>query len=72
VNAWTHRATALNDYRSLLTEGNGPAFNSVLLSLLHMHHIRTNGIEQEAERTCRRLARAAALARAAREAGFAQ
>ena len=39
----------------------------VIESLLHTHHIRAAGIAKDDERRCLRLARAAALAWAARE-----
>jgi lantibiotic biosynthesis protein len=41
----------------------------VLESLLHMHHNRAIGIDQDSERVCRRLARQAALTCRARIRG---
>jgi hypothetical protein len=41
--------------------------SSVVASLLHMHHIRALGIDRDAERRCRKLARAVALTFAARD-----
>ncbi|MEV8328556.1 lantibiotic dehydratase C-terminal domain-containing protein [Kitasatospora sp. NPDC056731] len=46
-----------------------PDPDSVLASLLHMHHIRAAGIDQDSERACHRLARATALARTHRHRG---
>ncbi|SFC57191.1 lantibiotic dehydratase [Streptomyces aidingensis] len=59
---WEQRRTALTAYRARLTEAGDTAPETVLASLLHMHHIRMAGIDEECERTCHRLARAAALA----------
>ncbi|MGH3684737.1 MAG: hypothetical protein ACRDRE_21545 [Pseudonocardiaceae bacterium] len=42
---------------------------SVLKSLLHIHHIRTVGIDERCEHVCYRLARSAALAWATRNRG---
>ncbi|MDH6435699.1 thiopeptide-type bacteriocin biosynthesis protein [Streptomyces sp. SAI-144] len=39
--------------------------DSVLESLLHMHHNRLRGLDREDERICRRLARQSAVAWAA-------
>ncbi len=36
--------------------------HEVVASLLHLHHARAIGIDPDSERTCHRLARAAALA----------
>ncbi|GAA4898407.1 lantibiotic dehydratase [Streptomonospora salina] len=59
-----HRA--LTHYGSLLRAGGGPPTDTVLTSLLHMHHIRALGVDRDSERTCRRLARHAALSQTAR------
>ena len=66
--AWSLRRDALAAYRNAL-EGHGLDEAAVLPSLLHMHHNRTSGIAPEAEATCRRLARAAALSWATRTEG---
>jgi thiopeptide-type bacteriocin biosynthesis protein len=66
ATAWTRRRTALLAYRTSLAETDGSTLDGVLPSLLHMHHIRVNGIDENAERLCRRLARAAALSWTAR------
>ncbi|MDQ3577084.1 MAG: lantibiotic dehydratase [Actinomycetota bacterium] len=57
--AWENRVDALVGYRKALS----PQANTdmVLESLLHMHHNRLIGIDPDSERTCRRLARQAAL-----------
>ncbi|MER5647364.1 lantibiotic dehydratase [Streptosporangium sp. NPDC002524] len=65
IAAWQARAAALNIYREQLpVEADTGA---VLESLLHMHHNRALGVDREGERTCRRLARQAALAWRVRE-----
>ncbi|SDT82700.1 thiopeptide-type bacteriocin biosynthesis domain-containing protein [Streptomyces sp. TLI_053] len=61
TEAWARRRAALDAYRRRLIALDGPRPDAVLTSLLHMHHIRAAGIDPDAERTCRRLARAAAL-----------
>jgi thiopeptide-type bacteriocin biosynthesis protein len=68
IDAWHRRAAALVSYKQQLPEDTDA--DAVLQSLLHMHHNRLRGINQEGEKTCRRLARQAALAwRAQREGG---
>ncbi|WP_393916236.1 lantibiotic dehydratase [Halostreptopolyspora alba] len=57
---------ALTRYRHLLTTMAGPPLDGVISSLLHMHHNRALGIDRDSERTCRHLARQAALSRIAR------
>ncbi|WP_286249403.1 lantibiotic dehydratase [Streptomyces graminofaciens] len=60
AQAWATRQAALLAYRTVLeSTGIDPA--AVLGALLHMHHNRAAGIAPDAEATCRRLARAAAL-----------
>jgi thiopeptide-type bacteriocin biosynthesis protein len=54
---------ALALYREGLAESMD--LDSVLESLLHMHHNRLRGLDREDERICRRLARQSAVARAA-------
>ena len=68
AKAWSRRRTALAAYRARLLDAGDvdPDPDTVLAALLHMHHIRMNGVDEEAERSCRRLARVAALAWAAR------
>jgi thiopeptide-type bacteriocin biosynthesis protein len=57
--SWEHRGNTLASYRKALP----PEANTdvALESLLHMHHNRAIGIDQNNERICRRLARQAAL-----------
>ncbi|WP_220183309.1 lantibiotic dehydratase [Sphaerisporangium album] len=62
VQPWLPRHDALTRYRAHLTGVDGIASEAVLDSLLHVHHIRAVGIDRDDERTCLRLARAAALA----------
>jgi thiopeptide-type bacteriocin biosynthesis protein len=66
VQAWQPRHHALADYRARLAGAEGIDPDEVLVALLHAHHIRAVGIDRDDERTCVRLARAAALARQAR------
>ncbi|MET7902604.1 lantibiotic dehydratase [Streptomyces sp. NPDC005355] len=63
AQAWHRRAAALALYRERLAEGMD--LDSVLESLLHMHHNRLRGVDREDEGICRRLARQSAVARAA-------
>ncbi|MFF2073409.1 lantibiotic dehydratase [Kitasatospora sp. NPDC058162] len=60
--SWVERQQALTAYRDQLLGETGPDDEPVLLSLLHLHHVRAQGIDRDAERLCHRLARAAALA----------
>ncbi|MGW9212297.1 lantibiotic dehydratase [Embleya sp. NPDC055664] len=64
TTAWADRAEALAAYRELLPLGTD--LDAIVDSLLHMHHNRALGIDPIGERTCRRLARQAALASRAR------
>lgn len=70
LTAWRRRALALAAYRGTLLPGAGevPA-DSVLASLLHMHHIRVAEPGPETEQACHRLARSAAAGWLARERG---
>ncbi len=56
---WERRRTALVAYRNRLGKQRDP--RPVLRSLLHMHHVRTIGVDPERERVSNRLARTAAL-----------
>ncbi|MFB4193388.1 lantibiotic dehydratase [Streptomyces carpaticus] len=69
TRTWATREAALATYRTHLTGPDSPNPDRVLASLLHMHHIRMNGVDENAERTCLHLARSAALAWTARKAG---
>ncbi|MDT3396324.1 lantibiotic dehydratase [Streptomyces sp. B1866] len=69
AEAWARRRAALAAYRGRLADTGGPDPDAVLASLLHMHHIRAAGIDEDCERTCRRLARSAALSWTARGEG---
>ncbi|WP_033434784.1 lantibiotic dehydratase [Saccharothrix syringae] len=62
--AWRSRADTLAAYRVQLPADADT--DTVLESLLHMHHNRAVGIDSDSEHACRRLARQAALARRAR------
>ncbi|GAO08699.1 putative lanthionine biosynthesis protein [Streptomyces lydicamycinicus] len=63
---WAARDRALGQYRELLRQAEDVNPDTILDSLLHGHHIRAAGIDKDDERTCLRLARAAALAWKAR------
>ncbi len=56
--AWHARAEALAAYRRHLSDN--ADLDTVVESLLHMHHNRAVGIDPDHERSCRRLARQAA------------
>ncbi|GAA4101159.1 lantibiotic dehydratase [Actinomadura miaoliensis] len=64
VAAWARRRTALAAYRPRLAAQRDPS--SAMRSLLHLHHVRSLGIDPEHERVSNRLARAAALRQIAR------
>ncbi|WP_406197028.1 thiopeptide-type bacteriocin biosynthesis protein [Kitasatospora sp. NBC_01560] len=66
--AWAARCTALAAYRDHVAASALPT-DAVLASLLHMHHIRMHGPDEDSERACQRLARAAALSWTARREG---
>ncbi len=66
VLAWDRRRSALAAYRAHLSLAEGPDPDPVLTALLHLHHARMVGINQDSERICLRLARAAALGWVAR------
>ena len=63
--AWQVRTSALAAHGRSLPAGSD--VDAVLEALLHMHYNRALGIDREQERTCRRLARQAALASIARQ-----
>ncbi|WP_330241373.1 lantibiotic dehydratase [Streptomyces sp. NBC_00525] len=67
-DTWQRRRDALARYRGTLLRP-GPAPESVLPSLLHMHHNRVAGIDPDAEALCRRMVRAAALSWSIRTEG---
>ncbi|MFF6956181.1 thiopeptide-type bacteriocin biosynthesis protein [Streptomyces sp. NPDC008317] len=67
-STWTERREALVRYRQAL-DAQGITPSTVLPSLLHMHHNRVAGIDLDAEATCRRTARAAALSWTIRSQG---
>ena len=60
TDVWSMRAAALAACRAQLPGDVDE--EAVLESLLHMHHNRALGIDPDSEKTCRRLARQAALA----------
>ncbi|KOX23886.1 hypothetical protein ADL05_01740 [Nocardiopsis sp. NRRL B-16309] len=64
AEAWRERATALTDYRKHLATQRDP--NTVLRSLIHLHHVRALGVSPDQEAATIRTARAVALARTAR------
>ncbi len=70
TEAWEPRSRSLAAYRARLEVAEGIDPDAVLDALLHAHHIRATGIDRDDERTCMRLARAAALASNARNAGM--
>ncbi|MFF0067029.1 thiopeptide-type bacteriocin biosynthesis protein [Streptomyces sp. NPDC005279] len=67
--AWAARATAASRYTACLTpETTRVTPESVLGSLLHMHHVRAHGIDPQTEAMTHKLARSVALTHAARTA----
>lgn len=56
--AWAARREAVRRYAAALAV---PMRDSVLVSLLHLHHVRAHGVDPGSEATCHRLARAVAL-----------
>lgn len=65
--AWSARSRAAARYAACLTSATTRLTpGSVLTSLLHIHHIRALGIDAESEAMTHKLARAVALAQAAR------
>ncbi|MFK0295627.1 lantibiotic dehydratase [Streptomyces sp. NPDC090442] len=60
-DSWMARDVALAAYRGHLASSDLDS-SQVLLSLLHLHYLRTCGIDPEGERACHRLTRAIALA----------
>lgn len=74
TDAWAARADALADYHRQLTDTADEAvsdgeLDTVVESLLHMHHNRAVGLDPDHERACRRLARQSAVAWHARRSG---
>jgi thiopeptide-type bacteriocin biosynthesis protein len=67
AQAWHDRAESLAVYRSQLPTD--AQTDTVVESLLHMHHNRAIGVDPNSERTCRRLAHQAARAWQARQPG---
>jgi thiopeptide-type bacteriocin biosynthesis protein len=62
--AWRARRTALATYRDHLAQQRDTL--PVLRSLLHLHHVRTLGVDPDRERVTNRLTRAVALRQTAR------
>jgi len=61
--AWRKRSDAATRYANALATSGGPITpDSVLASLLHLHHVRTHGPDEAAEQVTYRLARHIALA----------
>ena len=68
-DAWQERARSATRYADALSASAGPVTpDSVLASLLHLHHIRTHGPDEAAEQVTCRLARHIALATVRRRA----
>ncbi|WP_460077586.1 lantibiotic dehydratase [Streptomyces variabilis] len=65
TRTWERRRTALAAYRTQLARQREPY--GVLRSLLHMHHVRTIGVDPDREQVSHRLARASALRQTAPE-----
>ncbi|MGW4805191.1 lantibiotic dehydratase [Kitasatospora sp. NPDC004272] len=65
ASEWEVRGRQLARYRTALGRDGELEPADVLSSLLHLHHARAVGLDPLSERTCHRLARAAALIRTA-------
>ncbi|MFI1201635.1 lantibiotic dehydratase [Streptomyces sp. NPDC020883] len=65
TRTWARRRAALAAYRTQLAQQREPY--GVLRSLLHMHHVRTLGVDPDREWVSHRLARASALRQTAHE-----
>jgi hypothetical protein len=59
---WARRAAALSAYRDQLPEVSDSVPDSVLVSLLHLHHVRIHQPDPVSEQARHRIARAVALA----------
>ncbi|MVO90767.1 hypothetical protein GPA10_40025 [Streptomyces sp. p1417] len=69
AQAWQARRRVAASYSVRLEQNpNVPSPESVLASLLHLHHIRSIGIDPDSEQRAERTARAVALAWSARTA----
>ncbi len=69
AHAWAQRRHAATQYAGCLSADNSHITpSSVLVSLLHMHHVRARGIDPDEEALSHRVARAVALAWKARSA----
>ncbi|WP_283137525.1 lantibiotic dehydratase [Rhizohabitans arisaemae] len=66
ADVWKRRMFSAAAYATVL-DGTHLTPSEVLTPLLHLHHVRAIGLQPGSERTCRRLARAVALAHAHRK-----
>lgn len=67
AHAWVDRRQAAAAYSARLNaEYDGAKHDSVIASLLHLHHVRSHGIDSACERLCLRVARAVAVSWTAR------
>ncbi|MCH7229969.1 lantibiotic dehydratase [Glycomyces sp. L485] len=66
LDAWQRRSATVTAYRLAINGSGNPDRNTVLASLMHLHHIRSATIDPAVEQDCLRLARTAALAWKAR------
>lgn len=68
ASAWDARRLAATRYTDCLAAGaTHVAPGSVLVALLHLHHVRAHGVDPDAEALTHRLARTVALAFNARQ-----
>jgi thiopeptide-type bacteriocin biosynthesis protein len=66
VDVWRDRAAAVCRYAREVGHPDEPLADTVLVSLLHLHHVRARGVDPAGENRCHRLARSAALSLLAR------
>lgn len=65
TGTWRDRAETVHHYANLMRPEQ-PLADTMLVSLLHLHHVRALGVDPVGEGRCHRLARAAALSLLAR------
>lgn len=69
VTAWARRRSVLTTYRDALVRSGDTRPEAILPDLAHLHVVRMAGLSPDTERTCTRLARAAALSWTTRSQG---
>lgn len=70
ATAWAKRRSALTAYRDALVRSGDTSPDMILADLAHLHVVRMVGLSPDVEKTCTRLARAAALSWSIRREGL--